>query len=62
LVLGALRFCPNNAKREEREKTGDRSQETEWPGGLVLWWVPVLLFEGGDGLVNANWTDEANYV
>src|ERR1017187_7131596 len=38
--------CQKGRKGEGRgRKSEDRSQKTEWPGGLVLWWVPVLLFE-----------------
>src|ERR1035438_4726688 len=55
--------CRKGRKGEGRgQKSEDRSQKTEWPGGLVLWWVPVLLFEAGNGLVNANWTAETNYA
>jgi hypothetical protein len=43
LVLEALRFCPSNAKGEEREKAEDRRQRTE---DRMAGWVGVVVGSG----------------
>ena len=62
MILGALRFPPNKAKREEEANvwalTGWR-----WGGSLVRSGAPVTpILETGDRLVDVNWTNEANFA
>src|ERR1017187_2227422 len=58
--FGALRFCTNKAKREEEAKEG-RLGRWRWGGSLVRFAAAATpIFETGDRLGNANWTNEAN--